>query len=146
MGRPHIAAVMLDEEYISTFHEAFEKYLTADFIREFETEKITPEEAIELINQAGGISILAHPGQTARDDLLDSFVQYGLGGIELYCSNTDNVSKSRYKAFIKKHNLVSGGGSDFHHERSGTKSQIGSVKTPYSVLENIKSRIPSYPA
>jgi predicted metal-dependent phosphoesterase TrpH len=138
VGRPHIAAVLVEEEYVSNFPEAFEKYLSAEFIKEFETEKLTPLEAIALIKEASGVSVLAHPAKTLRDDLIESFVQAGLAGIETYCHGVDRATVSKYRNLAKTYNLVCSGGSDFHNTRGGTKFGLGSIRVPYSSLQNLK--------
>ncbi|MBF0431061.1 MAG: PHP domain-containing protein [Fibrobacteria bacterium] len=139
VGRPHIASVMLEEEYVSSFQEAFEKHLAGEYIREFETDKLTPYEAIELINQAGGVAALAHPDKTQRDDLLISFVEAGLKGIETFYNGVTRATGLKYRTFAKEHNLVCCGGSDFHTDRFGTKYGLGNVKVPYSALIALKN-------
>ncbi|MFC1585544.1 PHP domain-containing protein [Fibrobacterota bacterium] len=138
IGRPHIAAVMLEEEYISTFSEAFEKHLSSENIKEFETEKLTPIEAMDMIKQAGGVTAMAHPAETNRDDLIEPLVQAGLSGIETYCNGADRSTVSRYRNIAKKFNLIFCGGSDFHNDKGGGKFLPGCVKVPYASLTALK--------
>ncbi len=138
IGRPHIAAVMLEEEYINNIGQAFEKYLCKDFVKEFEGDKLTPAEAISLINQAGGVSVLAHPFRTERDDLIEGMVEAGLQGIETYCNGLSASHTQKYKDYAKKYNLVKCGGADFHSDKYGSRNGLGSIKVPYSSLEQLK--------
>lgn len=63
MGRPHFAAWLQEYGYVLSRREAFEKYLdTPEFHAETDRIKLTPEEAVGLIRQAGGKAVLAHPG------------------------------------------------------------------------------------
>lgn len=140
VGRAHIATQLMEEEYVSTFQEAFNKYLgnDSDVMAELDTVKLSPQEAIELILEAGGVPVLAHPSKTNRDDLLEKFVEYGLMGIETYCHGQTNATCQKYKAFALKHKLVCSGGADFHTKRPDGKNSPGSLKVPYKVLDLLK--------
>ena len=61
IGRPHIAQAMMERGHIEFFQEAFEKYIGRDGSAYVEREKVTPSEAVELVVQAGGLPVLAHP-------------------------------------------------------------------------------------
>jgi 3',5'-nucleoside bisphosphate phosphatase len=140
IGRAHIAAQLLEEEYVSTFQEAFNKYLgnDADLMHEVDAVKLTPEEAIRLILEAGGIPVLAHPGKTNRDDLLEMLVECGLKGIETYCHGQSNAASHKYRDFARKHNLICSGGADFHVRRQDGRNAPGSLKVPYKVLDMLR--------
>lgn len=140
VGRAHIAAQLLEEEYVATFQEAFNKYLgnDAEVMSEVDAVKLSPMEAIRLILEAGGIPVLAHPSKTNRDDLLESLVEWGLKGIETYCHGQSNASYNRYREFARKHNLICSGGADFHVRRQDGRNSPGSLKVPYRVLEMLR--------
>lgn len=140
VGRAHIAAQLLEEEYVSTFQEAFNKYLgnESDLMAEVEAVKLSPEEAIKLILDAGGLPVLAHPAKTNRDDLLDTLVEYGLKGIETYCHGQTHAAGQKYRDFARKHNLICSGGADFHVRRMDGRNSPGSLKVPYRVLEMLR--------
>ena len=61
IGRPHIARAMLEKGYITTFEEAFEKYIGHGGPAYVERDKMTPAEAVELILRSRGLPVLAHP-------------------------------------------------------------------------------------
>ena len=61
IGRPHIAQAMLEKGYITSFKEAFDKYISRDGPAYVEREKMTPVEAVELLLQVNGLPVLAHP-------------------------------------------------------------------------------------
>ncbi|KAJ0394889.1 hypothetical protein P43SY_000060 [Pythium insidiosum] len=60
-GRPHVAQALVEGGFVSNFREAFSRYLHNDGPAYVEGEHFPPEEAIKLIENAGGISVLAHP-------------------------------------------------------------------------------------
>lgn len=140
IGRAHIAAQLLEEEYVTTFQEAFNRYLgnDAELMHDVDAVKLTPGEAIRLILEAGGIPVLAHPAKTNRDDLLEMLVECGLMGIETYCHGQSNSSYHKYRDFARKHNLICSGGADFHVKRSDGRNSPGSLKVPYKVLEMLR--------
>lgn len=140
VGRAHIAAQLLEEEYVTTFQEAFNKYLgnDAELMSEVDAVKLSPEEAIRLILEAGGIPVMAHPSKTNRDDLLESLVEWGLKGIETYCHGQSNATYNKYREFARKHNLICSGGADFHVRRQDGRNSPGSLKVPYRVLEMLR--------
>src|SRR3990170_4569708 len=85
IGRPHIAQALLEKGYISTFNEAFNKYIGDDGPAYVERIKITPTEAVEIILRAGGLPVLAHPFTTKNtEELVARLAPNGLVGIEAY--------------------------------------------------------------
>ncbi len=140
VGRAHIATQLMEEEYVTTFQEAFTKYLGNDseLMTDLDTVKLSPADAIGLIREAGGVPVLAHPSKTNRDDLLEMLVDCGLMGIETYCHGQTQASCQKYKTFAMKHNLVCSGGADFHIKRLDGRNAPGSLKVPYRVLDMLK--------
>lgn len=138
IGRPHIAMAMVAEEYVSNFAEAFHKYLAEDALAYVEKKGISPQQAIRLIENAGGIAVMAHPLKTNADHLLEPLVEAGLKGIEIYCPGQKGSAGRKYRDFATKYNLVGTGGSDFHTE--GALVGLGALKMPYSVVEALKER------
>ena len=140
VGRAHIAAQLVEEEFVSTFQDAFNRYLGNDsaLMHDLDTVKLSPAEAIGLILEAGGVPVMAHPAKTNRDDLLETLVESGLMGIETYCHGQSQSSFQKYRAFALKHNLICTGGADFHVKRLDGRNAPGSLKIPYKVLNQIR--------
>jgi len=140
IGRPHFARLMVKKGYVSSYEEAFEKYLGKGKILYVEKEKLDPEKVIELILEAGGIPILAHPYQTGLEGKeLEEFIKrlkkYGLKGIEVfYPEHTDNMVEE-YLKLSRKYDLLVTGGSDFHGE-STTFSSFG-IDVPFPHIRKL---------
>lgn len=89
----------------------------------------TPERAIEVINAAGGLASIAHPGRidlSASDlySLISRLASAGLAGIEaVYSAHTD-VQTAYFKEIAKEFGLFVTGGSDTHF--SGGNRSVGS--------------------
>lgn len=119
--RAHYAKFLLDQGYVKSRNEAFERYLgdhTPYFVHR---EKITPEEVIDVTRQAGGIPVLAHPalyglGNEQLDLLVKRLKAAGLMGIETFYSTYTFAEEKKIKALAKKYGLLQSGGSDFHGE------------------------------
>jgi predicted metal-dependent phosphoesterase TrpH len=139
IGRAHIAAAMVEEEYVPSFQDAFTRYLGNGnaFMEGIESEKLSPAEAIALIREAGGVAVLAHPGRTNQDALIESMVEHGLQGIETYCHSHNPATYRRYKEMAKRYGLFCSGGADFHAPREDDRYAPGSLKIPADVLFNL---------
>jgi 3',5'-nucleoside bisphosphate phosphatase len=130
-GRPFIAKILM-EKYPNKFQErsqVFDELLGKNgkaFVMAKGTEL---REAIKIIHKAGGISIVAHPWYLGENMLkiLEEFVSFGGDGIELDYSPKESIpenTKLLLESFVKKHNLVISGGTDFHKIEEG-KKEIG---------------------
>lgn len=139
IGRPHLAMVLKNKGWVGSIQEAFEKYLGEDgpaYVKKF---KVSPYEAIALIRQAGGAAVLAHPMITNKDELIPSFVEAGLEGIEVYYPNYSETTTKYYEGIAKKHNLVTTGGSDAHG-KAKPNTYIGKARISYEIVEKLKER------
>jgi predicted metal-dependent phosphoesterase TrpH len=72
--------------YAHSVQNAFENFLIPCNVPKA---ALSPEEALQLIAQAGGVCSLAHPGTLSTDPdvvhpLLDAFKDMGLVGLEVY--------------------------------------------------------------
>jgi predicted metal-dependent phosphoesterase TrpH len=140
LSRPHVAKVMVEKGYSSNVKEAFRKYLADGKPCYVPKEKeMTPAEAIELIHEAGGLAIVAHPVFYSLDDEIFKWLVSGdLDGVEVYHRDHDKAAVSRYKALAEKaeaervKSVLVTGGSDFHHESFGRAGELlGETKLPY---------------
>lgn len=77
---------------------------------------INLQEAISIIEESGGIPILAHPGNNIKENinLLEQIISCGIKGIEVYSSYHSKEQVEFYKKFSLKHKLLLTCGSDFH--------------------------------
>jgi len=81
-----------------------------------EVEFIKLQEAIRVIEENGGIPVLAHPGKNIKEkrNLLEEVIGSGIKGIEVYSNYHNQDQVVFYKEFAKKHKLILTCGSDFH--------------------------------
>jgi len=138
VGRPHLAFVLQQKGWVSSLREAFEKYLGENCPAYVAKYKQTPYEAIELMGKSGGVAVLAHPMITNKDELIPSFVEAGLKGLEVHYPNYSSNVISYYENIARKYNLVMTGGSD-SHGAAKESTFIGKVKVPYAVVEELRA-------
>ena len=85
IGRPHIAQAMLEKGYVTSFKEAFDKYISRGGPAYVEREKMSPVEAVELVLKANGLPVMAHPLTTDNPETMIAELEAaGLVGIEAY--------------------------------------------------------------
>ncbi|MDP8266015.1 MAG: PHP domain-containing protein [Candidatus Aceula meridiana] len=137
VGRPHLAMILEEKGWVSSLQQAFNKYLAEGAPAYVKKYKQTPYEAIELIQKAGGVAVLAHPMVTKRDELIPSLVKAGLKGLEVYYPNCPKSVEKYYEGLVKKHDLIATGGSDAHGEGK-PNTFIGKAKAPYSAVEQLR--------
>lgn len=138
IGRPHIADAILEEGYVYTYQEAFNKYIGDGGPCCVPKYKISPAEAIALINNAGGICVIAHPGSDVNDEMLMNLIKVGLDGIETIHPRHTQQQVDHYREIIQKHQLLETGGSDCHGDRK-SHVMIGQFNVPYSIVEKMKA-------
>ena len=139
-GRPHVARALVKEKLIGNLDEAFEKYLKKGRPAWVPKTKMSALESVELIHQAGGLAVMAHPGLNRTDDIIPDLVKAGLDGIECFHTKHSTVMAERYLEIAEKYHLLVTGGSDCHGF-SKKQPLIGGVKLPYEHVEKMKAKV-----
>lgn len=116
IARPHIAKAIVDKGYVKDVQMVFDRFLADGKPCAVDKMIITPEEGIELIQEAGGIAVLAHPVLLHDDRLVFELLQFKFDGIEVWHRKQNKADNKRYKALASRFNLVMTGGSDFHND------------------------------
>jgi len=139
IGRPHIAEALVKERAVDNYYEAFGKYIGDGCPCAVPKYKISPGEAISLINSAGGICVVAHPGSDVSDGLICNLIKVGLEGIETICPRHTQKQIDSFREIVYKHGLLETGGSDCHGKKDNII--IGRLNVPYDFVEKIKERL-----
>jgi predicted metal-dependent phosphoesterase TrpH len=137
-GRPHVARALVKEKLIGSLDEAFERYLKKGRPAWIPKTKMSALESVELIHQAGGLAVMAHPGLNRSDDIIPALVEAGLDGIECFHTKHSTAMAERYLEIAEKYHLLVTGGSDCHGF-SKVKPLIGTVKLPYDHVDRMKA-------
>tara|TARA_Y100000034_G_C6852133_1_gene386678 strand:+ start:543 stop:1409 length:867 start_codon:yes stop_codon:yes gene_type:complete len=150
MGRPTIARILF-KKYPGKFesvNDVFKKLIGEGKEGYVHREKTSVSEAMGVIHNAGGVSVLAHPGRYIRDldGVVDKFIENGGKAIEVYYPyaklfRVDEIVErgwiDRFKRIVEDKNLLVSGGSDFHDFERG--SEIGDAGISDEEFERLKN-------
>lgn len=144
--RAHFARYLMEHGYVSSIKEAFPRYIGDRAPCFVPREKVTPYQAIRLIQDNGGIAVLAHPmlyglGLEQLRLLFSRLRDAGLDAVEVFYSTNSQEEERLSRQLARDFNLKLSGGSDFHgsnkpHIQLGCGK--GKLKIPYTVLENLR--------
>jgi len=136
VGRPHVAQALIELGYVSSFQEAFDRYIGRNGPAYVERAKLTPVEAIEMLVKAGALAALAHPAsQSNLDELLAQLKAAGMLGVEVYYQDYDRNTCARLAAAAERHDLLKIGGSDFHGFGGGRERLPGDIPLPEEAID-----------
>ena len=138
-GRPHVARALVKAGLCRSLDEAFERFLKVGRPGWVPKCKISAGDAIRLIQQAGGVAVMAHPGLNKSDDLIPKMVEQGLDGIECFHTKHSAAAAKHYLKLAEDFHLLVTGGSDCHGTNKG-RPLIGTIKLPYEYVEKLKQR------
>lgn len=139
-GRPHVARALVQAGHVASHDEAFERFLKMNRPAWVPKAKMSALEAIELIHQAGGLAVMAHPGLNRTDEIIPDLVAAGLDGIECFHTKHSTKTSERYLMIADTHKLLVTGGSDCHGKSKG-KPLIGTIKLPYTHVAKLKEKV-----
>jgi predicted metal-dependent phosphoesterase TrpH len=139
-GRPHVARALVQGGFCSNLDEAFNRYLKKHRPAWVPKAKVHASEAIQLIHEAGGVAVMAHPGLNRTDDFIPDLVAAGLDGIECFHTRHSTVMSERYLLMAEQHGLLVTGGSDCHGMNKG-KPLIGTMRVPYEYVARLKAAL-----
>lgn len=114
IGRPHIAKAIVKKGYVPDLQTVFDCYLADGMPAAIDKIIITPQKAIDLIHNAGGVAVLAHPILIGDDELVFELLHLNFEGIEVWHRKHNEKDVRRYKKMAKEFGLLMTGGSDFH--------------------------------
>lgn len=145
LGRPHIARYLVKKGFVKSINEAFNKYLAQDKPAYVDKYRVDCSRAIEIILEAGGIPVLAHPILLNLDknetiNLFALLKDMGLKGVEVYYPEHPPDMIAFYSKLAQRYGLLKTGGTDFHGSLK-PDIQMGSGRgdffVPYDIYEKL---------
>jgi len=143
-GRPHIANYLVEKGIVKDKQEAFDKYLVKCDVPKY---PLSLAEASQLIRNAGGKLIHAHPGDSNGTSLIsithdleeqtkviEKYMLKYVDGIECWHTEHDEKTTAHYIEFARKHDMFMTGGSDCHQK----PLLLGTLDIPDWVAEQFK--------
>ena len=141
VGRPHVANALLDGGYVSSYHEAFDRYIGTGGPAFEKKYQLSPVDAFKLITLSGGLSFLAHPGKYLSEFDLSQLIKSGLDGIEVVHPAHDEKLMGYYRGLVNQYFLLESGGSDFHGGKKNDDHTLGLFTVPMHIVETMRSRL-----
>ena len=143
LGRPHLADALVAKKIVKSRDEAFEIYLSNGSKFYVAHYAPTPEEAIGLIKDAGGVAVIAHPLASLRGRIVEiesfkSMVDAGLDGIEVSHRDQTPDAQELLAKIVKQYGIIATGSSDYHG--TGKLNQLAEFTTKPEDFEALEAR------
>ena len=143
LGRPHLADALVARGHVASREEAFNIFLhngSKFYINHYSP---SPEVAIRLIKEAGGVAVIAHPlasrsGRKIDLETLNQLILAGLDGIEVDHRDHNEMERSELMRLAIEHNLVVTGSSDYHG--TGKLNQLAEFTTHPEQWERLEAK------
>ena len=147
LGRPHIANYLIEKRIVKDKQEAFDKYLVRCDVPKY---PLSLAEASQLIRNAGGVLVHAHPNDPHGTSLvvitkdleeqtwvIEKYMLEYLDGVECWHSRHDERATAHYIEFARKHHLLMTGGTDCHQK----PIIMGTLDIPDWVAEQFRTLV-----
>ena len=147
IGRPHFGEVLVELGKAESVQDAFDRYIEKGQRYYLPRKMVSIERSVEVIREAGGVPVLAHPFQYRLEEsvlrqLIEHCMDHGLLGLECRYSLYDEEQSQYLLKLAREYGLVPTGGSDFHGSNKphiALGSGTGSLAVPASWLEGLRA-------
>ncbi len=148
-GRPHFARALINKGVVTSFQEAFGRFLGRNKPAYVSRFAYTATEAITMLHHCGAVAVLAHPGQLDPEMRMQSLVIQelalrGLDGLEIFYPSHTRKMKKKLRTIAQDHHLLVTGGSDYHGPSRANHQmacQSGGFCPPDGLLPDLQQRI-----
>ena len=113
-GRVHLATALVKAGASPSVQAAFDRYIGNGMPAYVRRSYPSQEEAIDIIHQAGGVAVFAHPRLTDQDDEIRRLADVGLDAVEVKHPYHSQAVEERYRRLCALYGLLPSGGSDCH--------------------------------
>ncbi|MFE9847985.1 PHP domain-containing protein [Streptomyces sp. NPDC005576] len=123
VGRPHVAAALVELGVVPTVSDAFTPEWLGDGGRANAAKhELDPFDAVRLVKAAGGVTVFAHPqavkrGSVVPESAIARLAAAGLDGIEVDHMDHDGATRARSRGLAADLGLLTTGSSDYHGSR-----------------------------
>ena len=138
-GRPHVARAMMNRGLVDTIPDAFRYYIGNNRPANVPKYELSTAEAVAAIRNAGGTSVVAHPGATLSDEAVRDLIHDGVDAIEAYHPLHSYTKEQRYLKMADELGALVSGGSD-SHGIAREWSRIGAIKVDRELVDRLEQR------
>ena len=115
IGRPHLARAITSAGGTQSTTEAYTKFINKESPVYVDRKTVSPHDACEIIYDAGGVPVFAHPYDVdIAEQLTKELMKHGLLGIEAYHRKHSPAMVEYFSTLAENLGLIVTGGSDFH--------------------------------
>ena len=152
-GKPNFGTALTKKGYAKNQAEAMKKFLSdKNGIAKTQKERLSIEDAIDVIHEAGGLAVLAHPHLIKKElgsvsalyEFVEKIKKLGLDGIEVFYHGYNKKMVKDLKRIARNTGLFASGGSDYHH-MSFRNSRLGfygpKKNIPGDLVEKMKKHL-----
>ena len=139
LGRPHIARALVKKGLFLGTQAVFDALIGSGKPAYFRQVKLSPQEAVDLLHQAGGIGVLAHPAEIADPDLVEELLStVPFDGLEVWHPSTLQENPPHdWLQVARDHHLMTSGGSDLHGNPGRFPRHLGEFPVLYKDVADI---------
>ena len=132
IGRTHFARFLVEQGLCRDVREVFKRYLVEGKPGYVPHRWATLAEAVEMIDDAGGVAVIAHPARYRIDELalhalLQEFRDAGGTALEVITSNHTPDDVRRFTKLALEFGFEASSGSDFHGPGESPNVELGRV-------------------
>jgi predicted metal-dependent phosphoesterase TrpH len=138
--RAHVARAMIAGAHVEAVGDAFHRYLSRGRPAFVEKRDVSPGDVFDVVHDAGGVVLLAHPGKVHGPDAIREWVDQGLDGVEVMHPANRATTRSTLNALAAELGLLRSGGSDWHGPETHRKAGIGAEPVPERWFDEILER------
>jgi predicted metal-dependent phosphoesterase TrpH len=129
--KQHIMRILVEMGWSGSLRgEIYDKLFGRNGVAKYTDSYITAEKAIALVQEAGGLAVLAHPYRYDTLDQIPKLVDSGLNGIEVWHDSTEPKNVGILMAIAQKHGLFVTGGSDYHGSNNKIPRKLDRLLLP----------------
>ncbi|NLO85740.1 MAG: PHP domain-containing protein [Clostridiales bacterium] len=138
IGRAHIARALVEVGVVNTMQQAFDRYLGEGRDAYVPRRWLSTLDALQIIKNAGGVAVLAHPRRLGLDDLalrafVDELIAFGLDGMEVFHPSAGKSAVRDIQRYARSKDLLVTGGSDYHGDLN-TRVKMGRLPTGWHMM------------
>ncbi len=147
IGRPHFGQVLVELGRAESVQDAFDRFIEKGQRYYLPRRMLSIERSVEVIREAGGVPVLAHPFQyrleeSALRQLIEHCMDHGLLGMECRYSLYDEEQSQYLLKLAREYGLTPTGGSDYHGANKphlALGSGTGQLSVPAAWLEPLRA-------
>ena len=134
VGRPHVARVLIANGWAKDHRDAFDRLIGSGRPAYVPKQRLPLPDAVQMVREAAGLAIIAHPGPDGSRARLEAFKRMGFDGVEVRHPSHTAEDIARLGTLADYLGMVPSGGSDWHGASGGPRT-LGNMRVPFAWLE-----------